>query len=187
MQTILRTIFLSAVALAATAAPVVTLDPVVGSITGYPGQTLYWTASVEPDTNNWISFTGSALLNETSPAIGLFLDLIGLQGGPDGGVLPPGNGPWITQAGSYVIGALAPVGAVNTATLRLLYEEFSANPFTCGDCLVGSNYIDVNVQIEVTATPEPSSQLLAGAALALIASRATGARRRRVAPLRRTS
>ena len=69
---------------AALHAGTVTLDlnPLGGSITGGPGDTVGWGFKLTNSTADWISVTSSALTFETNPSLGVYTDFIGLQSGP---------------------------------------------------------------------------------------------------------
>lgn len=162
----------------AAAAPMITLDPPSGNITGLPGETVGWGFRVTADTNEWIAFVGSFLLFESDPGIGVYEDLIGSKGGPVNGVLSPGSPVWEESfdyaqglgLGAYAIAPLAPVGSVNRARLFVLYERFSQDPSVCEDCLLGSGELTADVGVTVGEIPEPGTMsLVAAAALALFA------------------
>src|SRR5258708_36076602 len=72
--------------LLAGALPAVTFStlPTSGLLTGAPGDTVGWGfSSTKDDFFQSISFGQSILINETSPSLGTYMDLIGPQGGPD--------------------------------------------------------------------------------------------------------
>jgi hypothetical protein len=155
-----------------TAAPVVTPYP-SSAVVGLPGTIVGWGFQVTPDATEWISFTGSLTLNETNPALGFYLDLIGTQGGPaTSGVLPPSPEPvWEKEfdlntfqgLGLFAISLSAPMNAVNSGDIRILYERYSDNPVTClVGCYIDSGFVDVPFSVTVgDPVPEPSTwQLL---------------------------
>jgi hypothetical protein len=165
------------------AAPVLSLDPAGGALTGAPAGTVGWGFALTPDATEWIAFTGSFLLTESNPSLGFYGDLIGTQGGPSGGLLPPAPQPnWVqsfdlnllTGLGYYSIDPFAAPGAVNSGIIRILYERFSDAPNTCGDCYLGSGELDAAFSVTVAdnAVPESSTWLLLPAGIfAMLAKR----------------
>lgn len=145
------------------AAPVFTLDPNDPARSGAPGTSVGWGVSVAPDSAEWIAVTASFVLAESNPSLGFYFDLIGSEGGPVGGVLPPSPQPaWATNLGEYFIDPFAAVGAVNTGSIRILYERFSDDPGTCVSCYLGSGEADLDFSVTVDAppVPEPSTWVL---------------------------
>ena len=89
-------------------------------------------------------------------------------GGPAGGVLPAGNTVWrmpydgLGQGlGQYTLAATAVPGTVNQATLRVLFERYSDNPFTCGSCFIDVGQADLAVSVRVLTPPVPEPGTLA--------------------------
>lgn len=160
------------------AAPLFSLTPPSGAISGAPGATAGWGFTVTPDPTYWTSVVGTVLLDETNPALGIFTDLISPQGGPTFGVLAPGAADWTqsfdllngTGFGAYSIDPGAAPGDSNSGQFLLLYELFSANPSTCGSCFVESNTATLGFTVTATATavPEPTTLAMIGTALALV-------------------
>ncbi len=154
----------------------ITLYPTSGSISGQPGDSVGWGFAMTADPTKWTSVTGSFLLSETAPGLGVYSDLIGFQGGPVNAILAPGSADWVEtfdNAGSglasFTIDALATPGQWNSAILRILFDEFSADPNTCGSCYVGSNFVDNAITVTAsTPTPEPATSLLVGLGLAAL-------------------
>lgn len=170
-------ILLVALSSLASATVVLAIDPPGGSVAGQPGDTIGWGFTTQSDPNLWVTFVTSFLLVESNPFLGTYTDFIGSEGGPVNFELAPGSSNW-TQAfdsiagtgiGSYAIDPAALPGAVDSGTLRVLYETFSADPNTCGACDAGSGFVDVPFQLAVTATPEPATWLLLVAGIAAIA------------------
>lgn len=170
MKTILTlSVALSVAAGAAHAGVVLSLIPANGVISGAPGQTIGWGFDLTSDPTDWTSITGTIDLSESNP-LGVFTDFIGPQGGPSGGALDPGAPDWIqafsgslfTGLGSYAIDPFAPVGQTDNGMFLVQYESFSADPATCGSCLVSSGTLFENFTINTVAapTPEPSSWLI---------------------------
>jgi hypothetical protein len=152
------------------------LDPIDGKIQGAPGQTIGWGFSLSSDPTNFISVIGSLLLDESDPTLGVYTDFIGAEGGPDGGVLPPGDPAWAqvfdsslgTGAGSYTIDPFVPIGAIDSGNLRVLFEVYSGDPRTCGSCFLFADGVQVPFQIEVTPAPEPTTLWILGGSLLLL-------------------
>ncbi|MBS1823815.1 MAG: PEP-CTERM sorting domain-containing protein [Acidobacteria bacterium] len=164
-----------------TAAPVLTITP-AGAASGTPGATVGWGFSLTPDDTEWITVIASFVLNESNASLGVYSDLIGSQGGPAGGVLPPSPQPaWsqdfdpglFTGLGSYTIDPLAVAGAINSGTIRVLYERYSDDPTQCGDCYIDSAEWDLafSVAVDDTSVPEPGSWALIATGAAAIAIR----------------
>ena len=154
--------------------------------TGLASSTVGWGFSIQSDATEWVSFIGSLLIDETTSSLGSYTDFIGLRGGPDGFALPPAVGTWLQfydapslqGLGSYTLDPGALAGSSNSATLRVLYERYSASPALCGgNCYLGSAFADLLVS--VTAVPEPSPQALLAAGLAAVAWLQFSAARRR--------
>lgn len=152
------------------AGPVLTLEPGNDPArSGAPGTTVGWGFRLTPDANEWIGVTASFLLNETNPSLGFYVDLIGSQGGPEFGVLPPAPyADWVQEfdagnflgLGMYAIDPGAAIGAVNAGTIRVLYERYSGDPGVCGSlCFVDSGELDVvfSVTVDRQDVPEPGS------------------------------
>lgn len=159
---------------AATAGPIVTLDPSNGMITGSPGDTVGWGFTVQADPSFTTNFTASFTLFETNPSIGFYTDFIGSQGGPVGFTLPAGAPDWVetfdpvlqTGIGSFTIDPGALPGAVDSGVIHIEYEQ------SCSSCF-GS--VELPFQVAVAApTPEPGTFLLGMAGLLLLAARRRG-------------
>lgn len=161
-----------------TAAPVLTITP-GGALTGAPGATAGWGFTLTPDDTEWITVTGSFVLSESNGSLGVYSDLIGSQGGPVGGLLPPSPQPaWIqdfdlglfTGLGFYAIDPLAAAGAVSSGTIRVLYERYSDDPTQCGDCYIDSAEWDVafSVAVEDASVPEPGTWAIVATGVAAI-------------------
>ncbi|MCU0227442.1 MAG: PEP-CTERM sorting domain-containing protein [Bryobacterales bacterium] len=162
-------------AAAAVAAPILTLSPSSGNISGEPGSVTGWGFTLTSDSNEWITVVSSFLLFESNPDLGFYDDFIGLQGGPSDGVLAPGDPAW-TQAfdpnqgfglGAFFLSPLANLGDRNDAQLIVLFERFSADPTTCVDCNLGSGEFTFNVSITADTNPVPEPGALWLVALSL--------------------
>lgn len=162
------------------AAPMFTLDN--PDLTIAPGETGEWEFRLEADDTHWVSVTGSFLLFETDPLLGVYEDEIGLQGGPDGR-LAPGAPDWTGVLARYQVSPLTPIGSFNGATLVVLFELFSDDPATCDSCFLESGSFETSVSISVVeppevVVPEPGTwQLLAAGAGLLALARLRRTRR----------
>jgi hypothetical protein len=163
----------------ALADPVLTVYPQPdGALKGAPGQAVKWNFQLAGDTANWTSVIGSMLLFETNPSVGTYVDIAGGIGGPFNGVLAPGA-TWNGQLASYHIDPFAGIGSLNSGTIYLLFETFSADPNTCGGCFVNSTWLTADVSVEVV---QPQASVPeGGASVALLAAAlfSIGQRRRR--------
>lgn len=153
------------------AAPMLTTDPVDGALRGWSGATVSWSFTLTSDSEEWIAVVASFLLDETDPSLGMYSDEIGMEGGPSDGVAPPGA-LWMSILGRYAIDPLAPVGAMNSGTLKVLYEAFSGDPNTCGDCYLRSGEFDAPFSVTVTEIPEPATLIPLAMALCALAAHA---------------
>lgn len=165
------------------AEPIVTIkpDPANPSGSAVPNQAVGWGFDITGDPTYWVSFTSSFVLNETNPSLQMiYVDLIGLQGGPSSGVLAPGatwNQDYIanmfgaTGLGFYVINGLAPVGATSSGTIRVQYERFTANPLECdGSCQVDESPRFADLAFSVTVAPNAESAIPEPSTWAMLAT-----------------
>jgi len=147
-------------------------DPVDGHVFGQPGEIVGLGFTMTPDPETWTTVIGSFVLTESNPSLGLYVDLIGSQGGPVDGLLPPGSLAWAQNLGFYAIDPGALLGAETVGTIRVLYEQFSDDPRTCGECQINSSWVDAPFAVTVgEAAPEPGTMLLVGAALVALGLR----------------
>lgn len=148
--------------------PAVTLQlsPFGGAINGLPGDTVGWGFTLTNDSPNWLTVTSSALTFETNPLLGVYSDLIGLQGGPVPffALTPFSN--WsqtfdgISEgAGAYAISAGATLFAQNTGDLLVNFDFFDNDPLTVGVQIASASVAaDFTVNVSPPATvPEPST------------------------------
>ena len=100
------------------AAPVFTLTPADGAISGAPGSTVGWGFSLTSDSSRWLTVVGSLLLTESDPSLGFYTDYIGGLGGPLNFALPPHDPQWTLRfyeanaegVGGYTIERRASLG-----------------------------------------------------------------------------
>ncbi len=144
----------------ASAACPATLSILNPNLSASAGNTVEWQFEVTPSNSFFYTYIGSFLVDESNGSIGSYADNIGLLGGPQSFVLPPTNGTWSGIAGSYSIDPAATVGALNVATLRVLFEYYFDDPNTCASCFEGSEFQDFAVSVAVDPVPEPSSVML---------------------------
>jgi hypothetical protein len=165
---------------AAYASAVISLDPSDGVVSGAPGGTVGWGFTMTNGTY-WVAIDSVVVENETSPVSGSsggFTSYMDLLGGLTNGVTAP-NQTWTlsfapgspgTGVGQYVIDPSTPQGAVDSGDFLIYYDEFSADPNTCGSCYVDTlQMFDTNgnapaFTIDVVSasasTPEPAAGLL---------------------------
>ncbi len=179
MKKLLLLCTLTAASLAA--APVLTLNPAGGAISGPAGSTRGWDFSLSSDSNRWLTVIGSLLLTESDSTVGYYVDYIGALGGPVNFVLPPNDPAWQLSfdeatgegVGSFLFDPSAPVGAVNSGILRIIVEAYAVDPAVCGGaCLDETLTFDVSYSATVTAdpgpdVPEPATLLLTGLTFAI--------------------
>lgn len=179
MKKLLLLCTLTAASLAA--APLLTLNPADGAISGPAGSTRGWGFSLTSDSSRWLTVIGSLLLTESDPGVGFYVDSIGALGGPLNFVLPPNDPTWQLNfdaatgegVGSFTFDPNAPVGAVNSGILRIIVEAYAVDPAVCGGaCLDETLTFDVNYSATVTAdpgpdVPEPATILLTGLSFAI--------------------
>jgi len=151
------------------AAPILTVTP--STLLALPGTTVAWSFTMTPDPVRWVTSVTSFLLVESDDTFGTYTDVIGTLGGPVNAVLAPGSPDWSDTLGLYEV-SLTPATELNSGVIRVLYEEYSGDPNSCGDCYVGPGELDV--AFTATTVPEPATSVLllsAGAALALVRRR----------------
>jgi hypothetical protein len=155
------------------AGPIVTLLPPDGAIQGAPDSVVGWGFNITADDTMWTTIVGVVVLNETDPAVGLFIDLISPQGGPLNGSLAPGSPDWTQPSlpflglgfGAYSISSTAATGAINEGQFVVLYELFSSDPLTCGGCFVDSGITALPFSVEVVPEPGTTAMIAGGLAL----------------------
>ncbi len=153
------------------AEPIFALSPLNGALRGAPGQTVGWGFRMSSDPDLWSTVTGTLLLIESNPALGVYTDFISGQGGPNFGALPAGAADWVQSFSvypgsgfaSYLIDPAALPGDINVGSILVLYETYSSNPATCGGaCFVSSGTQLLDFSVEVSAVPEPGTVTMLG-------------------------
>ena len=171
-------VMLIASAAGARASAVIALSPLGGVISGAPGSTVGWGFTLTNGAD-WVSIDSVTTENETSPlggTTGGFISYMDLLGGLSNGVTPPG-GTWPlafspgspgTGLGQYSIDPSTPFGASDSGDFLIFYDEFSADPNTCGSCYIDTlqlfdskgNAPAFTINVPVSAVPEPALTVL---------------------------
>lgn len=163
------------------AAPILTLDPPGGAISGAPGATVGWGFTLTNTTDYLV--VSSASFTPATP-LGTFTDFSAFNFfvvGPapeSTSVSQVFDAPSQTGIGSFAIGAGALVGAVASGQIVLSYDLYSVspnNPLFNPDTDTLSNGNTLAVNASVTVVPEPEGLLLLAAGLIVL----YGAHRRR--------
>jgi hypothetical protein len=71
---LLLTLALLTMASIAATAPILTLTPSSGNLTGEPGSVVGWGFHLSPDPDEWITVVSSFLLFESNPDLGFYED-----------------------------------------------------------------------------------------------------------------
>jgi hypothetical protein len=162
MRKPLSLLLLALAAASARADVVLTLDP-TDTLRGAPGETIGWAFTLTSDATSWISVVTTTVADESNPGIGVYSDLAGFLGGPDMGVLAPGDAAWIVPfdttpdsgIGAFSIRPDAAIGSMDLGVIDLEYEKFSADPNICSTCATGFANLQTSFEVEVVA-PEPA-------------------------------
>jgi hypothetical protein len=129
--------------------------PGSGVLTGAPGETVGWGFSTtNDDFFQSISFSQSILVNETNPLIGVYIDLIGPQGGPVNFAVDPGQ-TWsegfsnVNQVGlgTFTIDPGAALGSSDSGSIRVFFNFADSTP--------GSIDVPFYVFVAEDSVPEP--------------------------------
>lgn len=164
------------------ASPVLILDPSDGIISGAPGATVGWGFTLSNDSGflipSQVLFCEGAFNSGCTPTFGTFTDFAAQA---QLNVIGPGS--TVTQAwddatqqgiGSFTINANAPIGAVDTGTIFLIYDMFSCD-ITDNNCdptqTAFSQLLSAPVSVNVVNTapvPLPGSAGLTLLGLALL-------------------
>ncbi len=166
MQKFLLSTFLVCMLLAcgASAAPILTLNPVSGALSGAPGSTIGWGFTITSDLPDYMAITYVEFT--PPPAFGTFTDFAGynfLVIGPSGTVTQAFNAGAMSGLGSFQILGSATPGVYN-GELWVHWESYADDPSggPSGDP-TGSGVFQPAVSITVTAptaVPEPGSWLM---------------------------
>ncbi|MDR3702026.1 MAG: hypothetical protein P4L56_20425 [Candidatus Sulfopaludibacter sp.] len=160
------------------ASAVMTLEPPGGSISGVPGALVGWGFTLTNGAN-WVSIDSVTIENETSPlggSAGGFTSYMDLLGGLSNGVTLP-NQTWTlpfspgspgSGLGQYAIDPSTPFGASDSGDFVIYYDEFSADPNTCGSCYLDTlQLFDANgnpqafaIDTSLSEVPEPATSEL---------------------------
>jgi hypothetical protein len=171
-------VMLMASAAGAPASAVIALSPPDGAISGAPGSTVGWGFTLTNGAD-WVSIDSVTTENETSPLGGVsggFTSYMDLLGGLSNGVTAPGK-TWTlafspgnpgTGLGQYAIDPSTPSGASDSGDFLIFYDEFSADPNTCGSCYIDTlQLFDSNgnapaftIDVPASAVPEPALTML---------------------------
>jgi hypothetical protein len=167
-------VMLTASAAGARASVVIALVPPDGVVSGAPGSTVGWGFTLTNGAD-WVSIDSVTTENETSPlggAGGGFTSYMDLLGGLSDGVTPPSQ-TWTltfspgnpgTGLGQYAIDPGTPFGASDNGDFVIYYDEFSADPNTCGSCYLDTlQLFDANgnppaftIYVSTSEVPEPA-------------------------------
>jgi len=185
-------VMLIASAAGARASAVIALVPPDGIVSGASGSTVGWGFTLTNGTD-WVSIDSVTTENETSPLGGLsggFTSYMDLLGGLSNGVTPP-NQTWTltfspgspgTGLGQYAIDPGTPSGASDSGDFVIYYDEFSADPNTCGSCYLDTlQLFDANgnppaftIDVSTSEVPEPAlSELVIVGCISLLVRRLT--------------
>jgi hypothetical protein len=147
------------------AAPLLTLNPSNGQISGAQGSTIGWGFNLTGDQASWVLIT-NVQSDVNLAAIGTFQDLLSNWFANNSFALAPGGSLNDTTAGnlaSVALSAGAPLGPVS-GNLLVSYELYDGNPFVGGNFLSPGSLTNA-FTITVTPIPEPATGLLVAAAL----------------------
>jgi hypothetical protein len=146
------------------------LDPPGGTLSAVPGGTVGWGFTLTNSTTSWISVTSSALTFETNPSLGVYVDFIGLQGGPTPFFAVAPSTSWTQPfdgvsegAGAYTISTSATAFALDSGLLMVGFDIFDGDPMA-GGAQTGSSTVSAPFAIGVSPAaqiPEPSTLTLA--------------------------
>jgi hypothetical protein len=129
--------------------------PGSGVLTGAPGETVGWGfSSTNDDFFQSISFSQSILVNETNPLLGIYIDLIGPQGGPVNFAVDAGQ-TWsegfsnVNQVGlgTFTIDPGAAPGSSDSGSIRVFFNFADSTP--------GSIDVPFFVFVAGDSVPEP--------------------------------
>ncbi len=169
-----------AVSIPVHAAPVLTVTPASGTISGLQGSTVGWGFTIT-NTVNYLEVTSSEFCSNpvslpfcSASTVGTYTDIVGSESNPVI-VGPSPESSSVTQAfnnsaqtgfGAFKIAATAANGATDSGQLVLTYDLFSVSPndgnFDPGaDTISTDNFLKANATINVNpavpTVPEPGS------------------------------
>ncbi|MBL8228550.1 MAG: PEP-CTERM sorting domain-containing protein [Bryobacterales bacterium] len=170
MRFVLSALAVSLITAPAWSAPVLTLDPADGAISGTPGSTIGWGFSLASDATNWTLITAVQM---NVGAVGVFEDYLSAWVSNNSFALAPGALPLIqafsagvpgvtaTGLASVILNANAPLGPI-TGAMDISYELYDADPFQGGNFVSAGNFTPA-FQITVSPAadiPEPGTAAL---------------------------
>jgi hypothetical protein len=167
---------------------VLLLNPPGGTLLILPGQTSGWGFTLDNQTADWISVTGSALTFESNPSLGVYTDFIGLQGGPLPSFALAPFSSWsevfdgVSEGvGSYTAFLTAGPFAEDRGFVQVNFDIFSDDPFN-GGAQTGSSSASAPFVIDIGTppsadVPEPSTMALSALTLMVCAWRRLRIRR----------
>ncbi len=154
------------------AAPILTLNPPGGALTGSPGQTVGYGFTITNDTTFYLLFDASYFCQPgQDPAsttctqiLGTYHDFIagnGTEVSPMGSLTQSFNVNTMTGFGAYTILPAVLVGATDSGRLVGTYMEYEGDPFNGGTQVSGDIEIAALASVTVIgAVPEPSGGIL---------------------------
>jgi len=157
-----------------TAAPILTLNPADGSLTGNPGQTVGWGFSITNDTAQYLVVSGNTPAGFTF-GIGSFTDYMGLNFyvvNPNANLDVAFDEGTTQGLGAYAINAGATASDFDAGSFSIFYDLYVNDPndinFTPdADDQFGQQFDPVLGSVTVTdavVVPEPGSLALVGVA-----------------------
>jgi len=161
------------------AAPLLTLDPLGGALSGTPGSTVGWGFTLTNTTDFLVVAATDFCITATQPtdlpcatqvqSVGTYNDFSAIN------FIVVGPSPYTTTVtqtfnaiaqtgfGSFAISGGATVGTILNGQLAVVYQLFDADPANGGQQIGGDNFISSPASITVTGvatgTPEPGTML----------------------------